>query len=222
MPIADQVTMLIERYIAEQKAILDNLDIAGIKTLYQYLTDSYLFEGTVFLIANGGPAGTLDGVAADLRLHPFVSEDKHASQRIRRLRVQCLTQSPALLTGISNDLGYEHVFSEQLEEFLPEVETYPLSSNDLLIAFTGSGNSPNILNAISRANLSKVRTVLIAGRGGGKAKEIATLSIIIPGTSSFPGQTGKNDNNFHIEDMQHMIGHILTGLLKEAVQPSLT
>ena len=51
-----------------------------------------------------------------------------------------------------------------------------------------------------------------------KAKEISDLSIIVPGSSKFPGQTGKNDNNFHIEDFQGSITHVLTGLLKMHIE----
>ena len=57
-----------------------------------------------------------------------------------------------------------------------------------------------------------------SSRSGGKAKKISDLCIIIPGTSKFPGQVGKNDNNFHIEDIQNSISHVLVGLLKEYVQ----
>jgi D-sedoheptulose 7-phosphate isomerase len=62
-----------------------------------------------------------------------------------------------------------------------------------------------------------VKTVCIAGRTGGKAKELADLCIIIPGSSRFPGQTGGNDNNFHIEDFQSSITHMVTGILKQKV-----
>ena len=87
-----------------------------------------------------------------------------------------------------------------------------------MIAFSGSGNSKNILNAINFAKEYEVFTCCISGRGGGKAKDIADLSIIIPGSSKFPGQTGPNDNNFHIEDFQGSITHVLTELLKMHVE----
>ena len=56
-----------------------------------------------------------------------------------------------------------------------------------------------------------------SGRSGGKAKKISDLCTIIPGTSKFPGQIGKNDNNFHIEDFQTSIIHIVTGLFKKYI-----
>ena len=112
-------------------------------------------------------------------------------------------------------MGFENVFKEQLKNFLRSNE---INKKDTLIAFSGSGNSKNIINAISYAKEFGVFTCCISGRGGGKIKNIADLSIIIPGSSKFPGQTGSNDNNFHIEDFQGSITHILTGLLKYYVQ----
>jgi len=90
--------------------------------------------------------------------------------------------------------------------------------NDLLIVFSGSGNSANIINAINFTKKFGVKSFCVSGRGGGKASKIVDYPLIIPGSSKFPGQTGKNDNNFHIEDIQNSLSHILVGLLKEYVQ----
>ena len=119
------------------------------------------------------------------------------------------------MTGISNDIGFENIFKEQLKNFLRSKNQ---NQNDTLIAFSGSGNSKNVINAIEYAKSYGVFTCCVSGRGGGKAKEISDLSIVIPGSSEFPGQTGPNDNNFHIEDFQGSITHILTGLLKMHVE----
>ena len=67
-----------------------------------------------------------------------------------------------------------------------------------------------------------MKSFCVSGRGGGKASKIADYALIIPGSSKFPGQTGKNDNNFHIEDIQNSVSHILVGLLKEYVQKKIT
>ena len=92
-------------------------------------------------------------------------------------------------------------------------------NNDLLIVFSSSGNSQNMIEAIEFAKKYKVITCSVSGRGGGKASKLVNIPIIVPGNPSvFPGQTGKNDNNFHIEDLQNSISHILVGLLKEYVQ----
>ena len=129
----------------------------------------------------------------------------------RRLKVYCCTESSGLLTGISNDLGNDLVFSEQLKNFM---RSKRINSKDTLILFSGSGNSKNMLEVINYVKKFSVYTCCISGRGGGKAKEVSDLSIIIPGKSKFPGQTNSNDNNFHIEDCQVSISHMITGLFK--------
>tara|TARA_B100001248_G_scaffold262699_1_gene261099 strand:+ start:5712 stop:6350 length:639 start_codon:yes stop_codon:yes gene_type:complete len=206
----------VELYFKEKESISKKIDKKLINNLYNLLESTYLNDGTVYLMANGGPAGLLDNAAADLGIHPFVQDDKSLTTEIRRMRVICLTNSSACLTGISNDVGFENVFSEQLKNHLRE----NTSNYDLLISFSGSGNSINIINAVNYAKKFKVKTVCIGGRDGGKLRKLVDLSIIIPGTSDFPGQTGKNDNNFHIEDFQNSIIHIITGLLKRRVNVS--
>ena len=62
--------------------------------------------------------------------------------------------------------------------------------------------------------------VLISRGMGGKGKEIAEVSILIPGTSKYPGQTGMNDNNFHFEDYIVSVSHMITGILCKRIKDS--
>lgn len=204
----------IELYLKETKEIVDMFPIKDITKLVNIIWDCYVYDGTVYIFANGGACGTAEGFATDLKIHPFVSESKTESSDVRRLKVHCLNESSGVITGISNDLGYPHVFSEQLKNYMRNKEK---NKYDVVIGFSGSGNSENILNAFRYAKIFGCRTVCITGRGGGKAKEVADICIIIPGTSTFPGQTGKNDNNFHIEDFQVSISHMVTGIIKKRI-----
>jgi D-sedoheptulose 7-phosphate isomerase len=81
------------------------------------------------------------------------------------------------------------------------------------VAFTASGNSANALAALRCARAAGAKTLCVTGRDGGKARGLADVCVRVPGTSRFPGQTGANDNNFHIEDCFMKVSHILTGLL---------
>ena len=204
----------IEIYLSEKKTICDNFPVDNLVILVKKVIDTYLNDGTVYVMANGGASSAAEGFATDLRTHPFVNEDKSITTEIRRLKVACLTESSGMLTGISNDIGFDNIFSEQLKNYLRNNE---INKFDTLIAFSGSGNSSNIINAVNYAKGFNVFTCCVSGRGGGKLKTIADLSLIIEGSSNFPGQTGKNDNNFHIEDFQISISHIITGLLKKEV-----
>ena len=201
----------IARYWLEKSNIAQEMSCqtSKIRELYKAVEDTFLFNGTVFTMANGGGASAAEGFAVDLATHPFVPDNKTENPGPRhKLQVECLCTSVGLITGISNDLGFDHIFVEQLMN-------HDLGPNDLLIGFSGSGNSPNIIKAFEHAKRFDARTACVSGRGGGKAAKLVDISIVIPGTSTFPGQTGPNDNNFHIEDFQVSISHIVTGLLKE-------
>lgn len=208
-------TDLIKLYFKEKQNVAKNFPVIELDTLTNRLIYTYENDGTIYTMANGGATSVSEGFSTDIATHPFVSEDKTKTTNTRRIKFCSLTSSSGLLTGISNDIGFENIFKEQLKNFL---RTKNQNKNDTLIAFSGSGNSKNVINAINYAKEFGVYTCCISGRGGGKAKEVSDLSIIIPGSSKFPGQIGKNDNNFHIEDFQGSITHVLTGLLKMHIE----
>ena len=121
-----------------------------------------------------------------------------------------LCSSPAEITGLVNDFGAEHMFSAAL--------TPKVNKDDVVMGFSGSGNSKNIVNAFQVAKDVGAKVISISKGNGGKSHELADVSILIPGTSNFPGQTGSNDNNFHFEDEVLSINSIIVGLLKLKVQ----
>ncbi len=201
-------------YLEEQIAIAKNFPSADVERLAEAVWSTYEHDGSVFVFANGGPAGLAEGFATDLKTHPFVSENKHETTDIRRLKAHCLNESGAVMTGVSNDLGFEFVFAEQLKNYLRSPEQ---NGHDLLIAFSASGNSKNVLHAFAYAKQFGVTTACLAGRTGGAAKDVADICVVIPGTSQFPGQVGANDNNFHIEDFQSSVTHMVIGIMTERV-----
>ena len=206
---------LVKLYFTEKASIYKKLNFKKILNLVKQIKITYKNDGTLYIMGNGGSSGIAEGFSVDIRTHPFVSEDKNKTTNIRRPKVICLTESAGALTGISNDLGFNYVFSEQLKNFM---RSKKINKNDLLIAFSSSGNSLNMIEAINFVKKYNVKTSCISGRGGGHASKIVDFPIIIPGKPSlFPGQMGKNDNNFHIEDIQNAISHVITGLLKKFV-----
>ena len=201
-------------YFEEKKIIYNQIDLIKIEDLVKATINCYENDGTVYIFGNGGGSSIAEGFAVDLRTHPFVMDDKSISSEIKRIKVICLTESSGALTGISNDIGFDQVFVEQLKNFMRSKKN---NMNDLLISLSGSGNSKNACEAINFAKKFDVKTCSISGRGGGKASELVEIPIIIPGNSNFPGQTGKNNNNFHIEDLQNSISHIVVGLFKKYI-----
>jgi D-sedoheptulose 7-phosphate isomerase len=106
------------------------------------------------------------------------------------LKVQALSANSAVMTCLANDVGYESIFSEQL--------AVQAQAGDLLIALSGSGNSPNIVRVIEQAKAMDVKSYAILGFTGGKCKELADVPIHFP----------VNDMQI-AEDMQLIVGHMM-------------
>lgn len=124
----------------------------------------------VFFCGNGGSAGNAVHLAND-----FIYGV--AKKTGRGMRVYALPANCAVITCIANDVDYESIYSEQLAVLGQK--------GDLLIALSGSGNSPNIIKTIEQAKIMGIKTSAILGFNGGKCKEIVELPI-----------------HFQIEDMQ--------------------
>lgn len=132
-------------------------------------------------------------------------------KNIPRLRAVDLTQSAAAITGITNDINFDHIFSQQMIND-------KVNKGDIVFGFSGSGNSKNVLQAFKIAKEHNAHTVSITRGNGGKSKEMADYCIQIPGSSTFPGQTGGNDNNFHFEDALSYIAHMITGIMCDKIK----
>jgi D-sedoheptulose 7-phosphate isomerase len=112
------------------------------------------------------------------------------------MKIHSLTANIAVNTCLANDTGYENIFSNQLSALA--------DNDDILIVFSGSGNSQNIVEAIRMAKNLGMKTHAILGFDGGKCKELVDNPIHIP-----------IDNMQIAEDFQMMIGHIIMMDLKE-------
>jgi D-sedoheptulose 7-phosphate isomerase len=116
-------------------------------------------------MGNGGSGSTASHVACDL--------NKGVSYgRQKRFRVISLNDNLPTLTAYANDVSYEDVFVEQLRNFL--------CPGDLVVGISGSGNSPNVLNAIAFANSLGAHTVGLCGFNGGKLAPMVKTPIIAP------------------------------------------
>lgn len=203
---------LVSLYIKEQIEVAKHFPVEVVAHLCDIIVKAYDEGKTVYVAANGGPAGFCDNLDCDLFFHPFVSDDKSkpVPEGVKRMKVVNLAASPAKLTGAMNDLGPNFIFAQQLEGHI--------EARDVFIGFSGSGNSGNILEAMRVARKYGATTVAITRGTGGACRPFADLPIVIPGTSSFPGQVGKNDNNFHFEDCLSSISHMAVGILQKHVR----
>ena len=200
----------IEIYKNESINVMKNLDTNQIAQFVNIIFEAHENEKKVFACGNGGNVAYVGNLVVDLNMHPFVSEDKTTRSKPRN-KFHCinLCDCAATITGISNDLGYDQIFREQL--------IYQASAGDVFFGITGSGNSKNIIEALKYANQIGMKCVIITRNEDCKAKELSDLLIVVKGNSIFPGQTGKNNNNFHFEDSISKVTHIAVGLLKEKV-----
>jgi len=175
----------LKAYQASALSALERISPAQVAGLIALLESARGGGKQIFLCGNGGSASTASHLANDL--------GKGAScGRKGRFRVLSLTDNVAWITALANDTDYSEIFVEQLKNYAgPE---------DLLVAFSGSGNSPNVLRAVDWANQNQLVTVGVTGRPGGKLAETAQHGVFVE--SSHMG---------HIEEghflIQHLVGY---------------
>jgi len=198
---------LIDLYKNESSNVVLNISSQEIAEFVKLVIEAYNSEKKIFACGNGGNAAFVSNLVVDLNMHPFVSEDKssHGGQR-NRFHAVNLCEGAATITGITNDLGFNSIFKEQLK--------YQAEKDDILFCISGSGNSGNIIEAMKYGKSIGMKCVIITRNSPSKAEEFADVLIEVKGSSEFPGQTGKNNNNFHFEDCISKITHITTGILK--------
>lgn len=144
--------------------------------------------GKLFIFGNGGSAADSQHIAAEL-----VGRFKMVR---RALPAIALTTDTSILTAIANDYGYEAVFLRQLEALA--------SKGDIALGISTSGNSKNVLEAFKKAKSLGLKRIALSGSGGGKMKDEADISIIVP-----------SKDTPRIQESHSLIGHILCGLIED-------
>src|SRR5262249_20779606 len=159
--------------LTEQQKVMEDFPVDRLEQVATMLFETYDSGGTVYGMANGGNAGTVDHFLCDFSHHPFVSEDKARPlpADVPRLRFVNLCGSAAELTGLANDLGADDVFAAALAPFVSE--------EDLVMAFSGSGNSPNIVRALTVARDAGARTFAMTKGDGGRCRDLADVCLVV-------------------------------------------
>lgn len=170
-------------YANELHTALDKVDTESVVSAIEAIVKAYECAYTIYTCGNGGSAAIsnhlvcdcVKGVACDTRFYP---------------RIQSLNCNDSIVTAIGNDIGYEHIFSKQL--------LWSAQPEEVLIAISSSGNSPNIVNAIQVAKELNMETIAIVGFDGGAAKKTADICIHIP-----------SDNYGIVEDASQAVMHYI-------------
>jgi D-sedoheptulose 7-phosphate isomerase len=152
-------------------AELQKIDPAQIQNLSDAVFRCYQQGRFVFVIGNGGSGSNASHFCEDLGKGTLRRED-FDNDRKKRLRIISLTDNTPYILAWGNDEGFDRVFVEQLKNLA--------SPGDLLIAISGSGNSPNVLRAVEWANRNGVKTFGCTGFSGGKLQSLAQQNLHVP------------------------------------------
>jgi D-sedoheptulose 7-phosphate isomerase len=171
----------VDQYLAEQLHIIAQTPRDKIPDILALLESARSERRHIFLFGNGGSGSTASHFACDLG-KGTIRADKP------RFKVTALHDNLPTFSAYANDLGYDRVFAEPLITLA--------EPGDIAIAFSGSGNSPNVLRALELANARGLRTIGFAGFKGGALRDLAQISLVVP--SEVMGQ---------IEDVHLMLTH---------------
>ena len=178
---------LIRAYIVELQQTLDMLLLETIEAVIDNLHEARVHNRQVFIMGNGGSASTASHFVCDLGKNtrkdgwpPF--------------RVFGLSDNMALFSAYANDEGYENAFAQQLAHYV--------QPQDIVIGISTSGNSANVLNAITLAKKRQAKTVGFTGFDGGQLGKIVHLNVHTP-----------SNRIEQVEDTHLIIEHLICSIL---------
>lgn len=179
----------LKKYVVELQQTLDHLPWGSIEVMIEQLHHARMKGKQIFIMGNGGSAATASHLACDLGKNTVIAG-------IPRFRVHALTDNMAFFSACGNDYGYESVFAEQLANFIEE--------DDIVIAISTSGNSPNVLKAVQLAQAQGSYTIGWCGYTGGKLADLVNLPLII-----------SNHSVEQIEDVHMILAHLTTVAVRQ-------
>lgn len=180
------------KYLSDLVMSIQGLPLNKIMEIVDVLKAAYKKGRHIFIMGNGGSAATASHFVCDLAKGTRVAGKKH-------FKVIGLTDNIPLLTAWSNDYSYKDVFRGQLENLLEK--------DDVVIVFTGSGNSANVIDAVKYAKKIKARTIAFAGFDGGKIKKLADICLVAP-----------SNNMERVEDLHLILEHLIKLYLWEEIR----
>jgi D-sedoheptulose 7-phosphate isomerase len=155
-------------YLLAVQGVLARLDHAIVDRMVDVIWRGYEQGRTLFLFGNGGSAALASHFACD------IGKGTIAGKR-RRLKTVALTDNVTLITAWANDKAYDAIFAEQLESLTDK--------GDIVLAISGSGNSPNVIRGLEAARRLGAETLVLTGFEGGRAKALADLCLVVPSDS---------------------------------------
>jgi D-sedoheptulose 7-phosphate isomerase len=179
---------LIGKYLKTLAVKLDDFDCDSLVAIIEALQNARMKGKNIFVIGNGGSAATASHFACDFGKNAVKSDEG-------RFRVISLCESTSSITAYGNDISFDSVFEEQLKNLM--------GREDVVIAISASGNSPNIVKAVNYARSKAGVIIGLTGFNGGRLKELSDINI----NSDF--------NTYEqIEDFHLILTHIIVYCFK--------
>lgn len=185
----------VSEYFEDLEKILSRMNKKDIEEITEVIHKAYLNDRTIFILGNGGSASTASHFACDLG-KGTLSKVYDANER--RFRVVSLTDNVATISAYANDLSFDDIFIQQLQNLVHK--------GDVLIAITGSGNSKNVIKAVRYARDCGAITIGMLGFDGGKIKKFLDKYVIVP-----------SDHYGRIEDVHLILEHMITDYLRTRI-----
>jgi D-sedoheptulose 7-phosphate isomerase len=182
--------VIIEKYLSGLADVLTKLPRKPLLDIAAVIKQTRMDKRHIYIFGNGGSAATASHMACD-----FGKNTRMAAKP--NMRVMTFNDNMPTLSAFANDEGYDVVFSEPLKSMA--------EPGDLVIAISGSGNSPNVLNGVKAAHEMGLTTIGLTGFAGGKLKDLVDICLVVPSNSIE-----------QVEDTHLIVDHLLTIILMQA------
>lgn len=184
-----------QAYVAETKETLEApYLLEAIQRIVPLFLKAREDDRTIFFIGNGGSASTASHFVVDIA--KGTRRSLASGSETKRFRCLALNDNVPSVMAWANDTDYSRIFAEQLSNLA--------TRGDVLVAISGSGNSPNVLEAVRVARTLGLTTIGLTGIGGGKLKEMVDVPLVVPSQSMQ-----------HTEDVHLVVLHLLTAYLRD-------
>ncbi|WP_026369873.1 D-sedoheptulose-7-phosphate isomerase [Kallotenue papyrolyticum] len=181
----------ITAYLDEVGSLLSSIPLQPIDEIIDALLLAHRYGRTIYVIGNGGSAATASHFACDLQKWT-ISTGQH------RVRAVALTDNMPIFSAWANDEGYDQGFEQQLRALL--------NPGDVVVAISGSGRSPNVINAVQYAAAQGAITIGLTGYQGGELLRITDHCVVVP-----------SERMNQIEDVHMTLCHLIADMMRRAL-----
>jgi len=172
-------------YLTRLKLILDDIDVNIVSDIVNTLEETIEKKSRIYILGNGGSAATASHMVNDLGVGL-------RRRDIINLDVTSLGDNSPVVTAIANDIGYKNIFYMQMKGHI--------NPNDVIVAISCSGDSPNIIKAVDYAKYLGCKIIGVTGFNGGQLKKLSDIN--------FHVDAQKNEYGM-VEDTHMILDHII-------------